>query len=205
MSTVRELAAKRGRSLESNASMLESRDRLFRHMYDISGDPSGSRPEDYFDEKDLEELSEFFQIATELQWVDAEAVIDMRRSRVPGLEAFPNSKRVGTAGLARAGLTRVLFFPRIEPAQRGYVGLKLNMQPTQLVAVCQKDHLLRSWRGPELAGGSKAMGWGRLPDPDYMQAYIKPAERLIVGHDRRKSIAENLVSCILPTHLRSIQ
>jgi hypothetical protein len=78
------------------------------------------------------------------------------------------------------------------------------MASTQLVALCE-DGLLRSRRGPELTMGSKGIGWGRLPNPDYMRAHIKPAEILIIGRDRRKSIAENLVSCILPIHLRSIQ
>ena len=68
-----------------------------------------------------------------------------------------------------------------------------------------KDRLLRSHRGPELTKGSKGIGWGRLPDPDYVRAYIKPAQTLIVGYDRRKSIAENLVALIMPIHLRSIQ
>jgi hypothetical protein len=102
MSSVRELAGKVGASTKPNLSMLEHRDRLWQHMYDISGDPSGSKPEDYFIEKDQADVDEFLQMAAELGWVDAEPTIDMHRSWIPGVEGFPNSRRAGRAGLARA-------------------------------------------------------------------------------------------------------
>ena len=104
MSSVRELAGKRGASIEPNLSMLKHRDSLWQHMYEISGDPSGSKPEDYFNQQDQEAIAEFFELATELDYVDAEPIIDMRRSWLPGLDGFPNSRRVHKAGLASLDL-----------------------------------------------------------------------------------------------------
>lgn len=199
MATIRELVAKQGDFAEAELSKHECRERLWQHMYDISGDASGSDPSLYLtDKEDQDTLEEFLELAFERNWVDSEPVIGMRRSRVPGVDGIPPGMQV-----VRAGLTKALFFPKVGPTMRGYVFAELNMKPTQQVAVCE-DHMLYSERGPELANGSKGIGWGRLPDPEYMLAHIQPVTALL-RHPSHKTLAESLISRILPVNLRSLQ
>lgn len=195
MAVVHELAGKQFASSESSRLKQEHLGKLFEHMYDISGDHSGSEPSLYLRKEDEETLEQFLELAFELNWVDSEP-IDMRVSRVPGVKAFPHGMHT-----ARTGLSNALFFHQTGPQRRGYAFARLNMAQTQRVAICD-DGLFRSKRGPELASGSKGKGWGVLPRPDYMLPYLEPVS-LLLSHAPQKSLAESLLSRIQPPHLRA--
>lgn len=157
-----------------SAEYKEAVDRLAAHMYKISDDPSGSNPADYLSPEDADFCARFVEVANQHGWPHA-GVIEMR---TPGRALAPvgwllfRDKSVPTwtkpLRTAKAGLTKVLFFPRQEE-HKGYVFGRLGASLRQPVALCD-DGLLRSLRGRELYK-SKGLGWGRLPDPDL----LKPA------------------------------
>lgn len=161
--------AKRREEFDAGNPLEESVGRLnlAKHMRKISGDPSGSELHRYLRKEDVETCEQFLGMATELQWPGSLA-IDMRACRIPGVPAWTSGLRT-----AKAGLTKVLFYPKIDETRRGYYFGRLRMIPSQHVALCS-DGYLRSLRGDELPK-SYGIGWGVLPDPELLLAAIKPA------------------------------
>lgn len=199
MATLRELASEKGTDLYDDVQLPHAYlDNLARHMYEISDDPSGSDPSLYFNnEEDQKTLKQFLRMATELDWPDAEPIIDMRASR-KGIPAWTGSLRT-----AKAGLTKALFFPKIKDTQRGYLFGRLNVKPTQQVAICE-DGRLRSLRSGAALIESKGIGWGRLPDREYLLPAIHPVE-VLIDYAPLRSLGEALLSRIEPEHLSGIE
>jgi hypothetical protein len=139
-------------------------------------------------------LESFLELAARLNWADAEPIIDMR-VRGGGRPVWTSSMNV-----AKAGLTKALFIHKVGYTRRAYPSWRLNVMPTQQVAVCIEDGYLYSLRGPDDLIESKGMGWGRLPDPDYLLAAINPS-KVLLSYAPFKSLDEALMSRIHPRSL----
>lgn len=200
MSTVTQLAAERRKDFESYQEHQEHFDALAQHMYDISDDPHGSEPKDYLGGEELQELNHFIGLAEELGWPDAESIIGMRSGRgrnvrwLPQLPAWEHNRHID-----HAALTKRLFYPRVGEAQPGYVFAELNIAGLEQRVAVARNKKLYSLRGHELYK-SKAMGWGRLPDPEYLLPAIEPV-KIMLNYRPYKSLEEALVSRIHPQYL----
>ncbi len=167
-------------------------------MEEISGDPSGTDPALYLNGEELETLDRFIGMVEGNNdgpgWPDAEPIIHMRSAE--GVRAWTSSMNI-----AKSGLFKALLLPKTGDTQLGYVFARLNIMPTQQVAIC-KDGKLRSKRGHELIR-SNGVGWGALPDPVFLAEAIKPTNALL-NYDSRKHIAASLMSRIMPGSLPSV-
>lgn len=134
---------------------------LMTHMIEISGDPSGSYPEDYLDPDDAAVCRRVVGLANHLGWPSSSELGPME---VPKFDLYP--ARNSRLGMAKAGLTKLLFFKEAGEPHQAYVLGRLGASVDQLVALCD-DGLLRSMRSHEL-DRSNGLGWGRLPDADLL-------------------------------------
>lgn len=138
---------------------------LFKQMYEISDDPSGSDPAKYLSPKDAETCRLITDLADDRGWPGA-SWFEMRANK-RGLDAWTKPRN-----FAKTSLTKAILFPAINHC-RGYVFAHTNTVPSQLVALCEGkcegedgediNGVLLSERGPEL-DHSRGIGWGRLPD-----------------------------------------
>jgi hypothetical protein len=152
-------------------------DDLMDNMYEISDDPSGSKPEDYMSRDDAEVCRRVAGLADDIGWVNANEFGRMKTSREPP-EILPDWLRSRLQipawktrrHIARTALMTAVAFKETGEGHRGYILGVLGASPDQLVALCD-DGRLRSLRADEL-DRSKAFGWGRLPDPDKLNAAL---------------------------------
>lgn len=192
--TVFELAGKEHRDFVDARDHTDHLRRLRAHMQEISDDPSGTELKDYLGEEDRDTVEQFLTMAEDLGWPDAESIaLRGMRGRSLGLYAWTSNMHVG-----KSGTFKNLFLPEIGDTQRGYVFARLNITPTQPVAIGE-DRKLYSKRGPELIK-SKGVGWGALPKPEYLRRAIEPVS-VLLNYDSRKHLANSLVSRIKPGNL----
>lgn len=153
-------------SFASAENGITNRRALANHMHDISNNSSGSDPRLYLTASEADICDQFIKIARGAGWPNAQPIY-MRKAVISRIPAWKNSRHI-----AKAGLTKALFYPQCDIERKGYVIGKLHMVHGQPVALCD-DGKLRSLRGDELTR-SKGIGWGRLPDRDKLLAALHP-------------------------------
>lgn len=174
-----QLITDRRKSFDEQSLKREDTRKLLDHMFEISGDPSGSPLDLYLDEEEVAQCQQFLQLAEELAWPDS-VNINMRTGSKLPFSSFAFSAWRTNLNNTKADLTKGLFFPETSQ-NKGYVFGKLGLASSQQVALCY-DGLLRSYRGRELKK-SKGIGWGRLPDPGLMTPLLSSGRSLVdYGH-----------------------
>jgi hypothetical protein len=141
-----------------------------KHLYDISGDSSGSIIEHYLSEPDAQAVRHFMQTARSRGFPNA-SPIDFRR----GLMGDAWKPR-GNSG--KNWLSLALWY-RPEWTGVAYrIGRINTMYGSPEIAVDNEENL-RMLRNVPSHVASKALGWGSLPDPEIIHGVIGPNSPLI--------------------------
>lgn len=197
MADIQEILGKRVGGQEEYVEYQTALEDLAGHMYDISDNPQGSDPAKYLSGEELAQLRWFMDMADELDWPQAEPLIEMQVPYIPGISPIlPALGRLPMLGRLKEPLNAwesyfsaakdpvsMRAFTRIAGPIRGIPCAWLNIPRGSQPVAIGEDHLLYSLRGRELPK-SKALGWGSLPEPEYMLPAIKqpvkgPTKRLL--------------------------
>lgn len=171
---------------------------LLNNMYEVSGDPSGSDPEDYFDEGDVATLKSFNAIMKHLYPGGWPVKGDMTTHDLSMRVGWLGQKHIWTRR-DRSAKSGTFNLTRTRKLGAGRLGIKfaqLGTSPTQQVALGE-DGKLYSERDPGALNKSKGLGWGRLPDPDLTRAALSRGHGMFDLYGRGSGIGSLANSLML--------
>lgn len=173
---------------------------LLHRMYEISDEPAGAEPADYFEPDDVATLMSFADIMDHMGWPEAGA-LDMRVGRL-GSDIWKSGHSTAKHPLFNWTRTQKIDRGNL----RGYQFAQFGTIPTQQIAF-GNDRKLYSLRSHELSH-SKGSGWGALPEPDLVLAALSKGHTMFDLYGRGSgsgTVATSLTLTLDAEHARQIR
>jgi hypothetical protein len=166
---------------------------LGEHMLAISADPKGSDPAKYLSLGDAYELNQLVGKLDEAGWPNAMDIEmrSMRGVRLSGpllLDKIPIWGKPLNDAKNFMWLAKRTYLPRRGEPHKGYEIGELATSRKQRVVLCD-DGKLRSYRSGKTLRQSMGTGWGRLPDPDYLNPALSIGQLHGVDYNNRRGLS----------------